>query len=142
MGHLSRWSALAFLCPERFVEAGQWVDFDLRTWSREEYKWRGEGWTPWNDTVQRPSETVLSGRGDCDDYAFVAASWALARDRPGVGIAVMGHYVGGVVPRPTHMVAYDDAPTVYSSGSIYDDMTVREYVDRFEDYDWYLARSV
>jgi hypothetical protein len=55
----------------------------------------------------------------------VAASWALANDRPGVGLAVCWEWP---YPWPRHAIAYDDE-RVYSSGHITEE-SVEEYAER------------
>lgn len=55
----------------------------------------------------------------------MAASWALANDRPGVGLAVCWEWP---YPWPRHAVAYDDE-RVYSSGRITRE-SVEEYAKR------------
>lgn len=140
MKRLRRWSALVFLFPERYVEPAGFEDFDLHEWSRETFEWRREGQWPWQDTVQETAETLLSGRGDCDDYALLAASWSLAHGHTGVGLAVMGHYAAHVLPRPTHMVAYD-AVHVYSSGRIVRG-TPQAFVADSDRYDWVVCNGI
>lgn len=110
-----RWTLLTFLFPGRYVERGPfWPTFDLEEWSRSVYTWNEDPWNGFRDFAGRPSDTVSRGEGDCEDYALVAASWALARGHDGVGIAFCWE---SSRPWPTHVVAFDDE-RVYSSGDI------------------------
>lgn len=110
---LKRWSPLTFLFPSRYVDRDEfWVDFDLDTWSREEYTWTQDPWNGFRDFAAHPKDTVDRDRGDCEDYALVAIAWAIAQDRSGVGI---GFCWKRPYPWPTHVIAFDDE-RVYSSG--------------------------
>jgi len=132
------WMVWSF--PNRYVEESyRWRTFDLHDWSRNEYEWKADPPGLWNDRVQRPSDTVRKGTGDCDDYALVAASCSVSKGRRGVGLAVMGHYNWGV-PVPTHMIAYDRHET-YSSGRIRHE-SPDEFVERDRRYDWVWTRRV
>lgn len=112
---IRRWTPLTFLFPGRYVERGPfWSTFDLEGWSRSVYTWTEDPWNGVRDFAGRPSKTVSRGEGDCEDYALVAASWALARGYEGVGIAFCWE---SSRPWPTHVVAFDDE-RVYSSGDI------------------------
>jgi len=66
----------------------------------------------------------------------VAASWALANDRPDVGLAVCWEWP---YPWPRHAIAYDDE-RVYSSGEITEE-SVEEFNDR-EGYRFALRRPL
>lgn len=132
----TRPSFLVFLRTGRYLdESYDWERFDIETWSEEEYDWRRDPWNGVRDFVNRPEETVETGRGDCDDYALVAASWASAVGREGVGMAVCGS--SRVLPQ--HMVAFDSERT-YSSGTIHD-CGPGEYLDG-SDYSWLYARQL
>lgn len=112
---LRRWTPLTFLFPRRYIETGsRWADFDLRSWATDEYEWRQDRWNGLIDLAKRPSETVSSGRGDCEDFALTAASWATARNRAGVGLGICWERTR---PWPTHVIAFDD-DYVYSSGDV------------------------
>lgn len=114
---LTWWTPLTFCFPKRYVDAGSfWRTFDIETWSREFYDWTQDDWHGLKDFARPPRETVDSGRGDCEDYALVAASWAVANERPDVGLAFC---IDETVPWPSHVVAYD-AQRVYSSGVIHE----------------------
>lgn len=76
---LQRWTPLTFLVPQRYVDRDeQWETFDLLKWSREEYEWTQDPWNGYRDFARRPRETRREGYGDCEDYALVAVSWAVA----------------------------------------------------------------
>jgi len=124
---LDRWTPFAVVWPERYVSDDEdlWSSLDIEDWSRREYEWIEDDWNGFLDFARRPHETLASGRGDCEDYALVAASWALANDRPGVGLAVCWEWP---YPWPRHAIAYDDE-RVYSSGHITEE-SVEEYAER------------
>lgn len=110
-----RWTPLTFLFPRRFIEAGQfWDDFDLRDWAAGTYEWTQDPWNGLVDFAKRPRETITDDRRDCEDFALVAASWAVANDRPDVGL---GFCWESNRPWPTHVITYD-TDYVYSSGNI------------------------
>lgn len=112
---LTWWTPFTFLFPDRYVDTGSfWRSFDVESWSADYYDWTQDDWNGLQDIAQPPRETVEAARGDCEDYALVAASWAVANDRNDVGIAFC---IDSQVPWPTHVVAYD-AERVYSSGTI------------------------
>lgn len=113
---LRRWSPLTFVFPRRYVDRSEfWSDFDLEEWSRSSYEWVEDPWNGLLDFARRPAETISRGEGDCEDYALVALSWAVAHGRTGVGLAFCW---GRRYPWPTHAIAFDDE-RVYSSGDIF-----------------------
>lgn len=131
----TRPSFLVFLRTHRYLDDEfDWASFDFEAWSDEEYTWRQDPWNGVKDFVNRPQWTVENGRGDCDDYALVAASWASANGRDGIGMGVCGT---GLLPR--HMIAFDSEHT-YSSGVIRD-CGPGEYLDRSE-YTWLYTRTI
>jgi hypothetical protein len=133
-----RWTPLVFLFPNRYVAQGPfWVEFDLERWSRAEYEWTRDGWDGLRDFAARPAETVDRGRGDCEDYALVALSWAVAHDREAAGIAFCWE---SPYPWPRHVVAFDHE-RVYSSGEI-TRQTVDEWVADSSRYDFALERRL
>lgn len=120
-----RWTPLTFLFPGRYVDRDPfWAEFDLEGWS---YDWVQDDWNGLSDFATPPRETVERGQGDCEDYALVAISWAVANDREGVGIAFCWELPW---PIPTHVIAFDDE-RVYSSGEILT-MSVEAWVERSE----------
>jgi hypothetical protein len=130
-----RFSLVVFFLTHRYLDTEyDWAAFDIEAWSRTSYQWREDAWRGLHDVVQKPETTVATGRGDCDDYALVAASWATAVGRDDVGVALCGRG-----PRILHMVAFD-ADRTYSSGDIYD-TGPGAYLDRSE-YTWIYTRLV
>jgi len=112
---LRRWTPFTFLFPNRYVDRDErWGEFDLAEWSDEEYEWDQDPWNGVRDFAQRPGETVDRREGDCEDYALVAVSWAVANDRDGIGFAFCWERP---YPWPRHVIAFDDE-RVYSSGHV------------------------
>jgi len=110
-----RWTPLTFLFPSKYVETDAfWEEFDFEAWSGSDYTWTRDPWNGFRDFARRPRETVDRKRGDCEDYALVALSWAVANGRDGVGLAFCWEWP---FPWPTHVIAFDDE-RVYSSGYI------------------------
>lgn len=132
-----RWTPLTMLAPDRYVDRRtDWTTFDFLGWSRDEYEWTRDEWEGYRDFAARPTECLERGYGDCEDYALVAVSWALANDRSGVGL---GFCFELPIPWPTHVVAFDDE-RVYSSGEV-----TTESVDAWladSKYDRLLRRRV
>ncbi|WP_066414039.1 hypothetical protein [Halorubrum aethiopicum] len=114
---LRRWTPFTFLAPSRYVDRDdRWEEFDLAEWSRSEYDWTQDPWNGFRDFARRPRECVEADRGDCEDYALVALSWAVAHDRDGIGIGFCWNLP---YPWPRHVIAFDDE-RVYSSGEIHE----------------------
>lgn len=112
---LSHWTPFTYVFPWRYVEPAEPVaSIDIESWSRSEYDWVSDAWNGLRDFATPPAETLAKGEGDCEDYALVAASWALANDRSGVGLAFC---IERPKVWPTHVIAFDEE-RVYSSGSI------------------------
>lgn len=112
---IRRWTPLTFLAPRRYLEAVPFEqESEFRTWAREQYDWTEDPWNGFLDFAARPTETVEAGRGDCEDFALVAVSWAIEQGRPGVGL---GFCWESTRPWPTHVIAFDEE-YVYSSGTI------------------------
>ncbi|MFW5917993.1 MAG: hypothetical protein ACOCR0_00775 [Haloferacaceae archaeon] len=134
---LRRWTPLTMLAPRRYVDRSDfWTEFDLQEWSVSDYEWTRDPWNGYRDFAKRPVETISEDEGDCEDYALVAISWAIARDRPGVGIGFCWELP---YPWPRHVIAFDEE-YVYSSGDIVDE-SVEEYLER-SVYDSILRRPV
>lgn len=132
-----RWTPLTFLAPTRYIDEGPFEEeFELRTWARDHYEWTQDPWNGLLDFAERPADTVEVGRGDCEDFALVAISWAVARERSGVGL---GFCWESTRPWPTHVIAFDDE-YVYSSGSISEE-SVDEWLDDSK-YAYVLRRRV
>lgn len=113
---LRRWTPLTFLLPSRYLDRDRdWEAFDLVAWSRDEYRWQQDRWNGLLDIARTPAETLDRRRGDCEDYALVAASWAVGNGREGVGLGLCWELSR---PWPTHVIAFDEE-FVYSSGEIW-----------------------
>jgi hypothetical protein len=131
-----RWTPWVIVAPRRYVGRGdEWGSFDFESWS-ERYEWREDEWNGWVDVARRPDDTVADETGDCEDYALVAASWALARGRTPVGV---GFCFTPWLPIPRHAIAYD-RDRVYSSGEVREE-SVDAFLDRTE-YAWALRRRL
>lgn len=134
---IRQWTPLTFLMPSRYIDRSDfWTEFDIKEWSSKTYKWKQDSWTGYRDFAKRPAETISDGEGDCEDYALVAASWALAQDRQGVGL---GFCWKRFDPRPRHAITFDDE-LVYSSGKITRE-SVEEYLRR-SPYKYCLRRRL
>lgn len=134
---LTRWTPFTYLFPSHYIETGEaMASLDLESWSRTEYDWVSDPWNGLRDFAKPPSETLEEAEGDCEDYALVAASWALANDRNDVGIAFCIQK-----PKfwPTHVIAFDDEH-VYSSGYI-SSSSVDSWLEG-SDYDYALRRRI
>ena len=132
-----RWAPLTFVAPARYVDRDDfWRSFDLESWSQSEYDWTQDDWNGYLDFTRYPRECVESGRGDCEDYAFVAISWAVAQDRDGIGLAFCWK---PPYPWPRHVIAYDKE-RVYSSGTIHEASVDEWKAD--SDYRFVLRRRV
>lgn len=134
---LRRWTPLTALVPQYYVDSDvDWEGFDLRDWSATSYDWSRDPWNGYRDFAKRPEETIADGAGDCEDYALVAASWALAHGRSGVGLGFCWEWP---YPWPRHVIAFDET-NVYSSGDITEG-AVNDYLERSE-YDYCLRRRI
>jgi len=132
-----RWTPLTYVAPGRFVDRDPfWADFDLEDWAAAEYQWNQDRWNGFADFARRPRRTVSAGTGDCEDFALVAVSWAVANGREDVGIAFCWK---PPYPWPSHVIAFD-AERVYSSGDV-DRTSVDAWVDE-SDYVFTLRRRV
>jgi hypothetical protein len=132
----TRWTPFVFTWPRRYVGRGdRWATFDFDGWSTT-YEWSEDEWNGWLDVARRPDDTITERTGDCEDYALVAASWALAQGRTPVGL---GFCFPSRAPVPRHVVAYD-RDRVYSSGEIREE-SLDDYLDRTE-YTWALRRRL
>jgi hypothetical protein len=136
LGTVARWTPFVVALPRRYVGRGdRWATFDFDGWTAG-YTWGEDEWNGWLDVARHPDDTIAAATGDCEDYALVAASWALARGRTPVGL---GFCFRSWIPVPRHAVAYD-RDRVYSSGDIREE-TLDEYLDRSE-YTWALRRRL
>ena len=132
-----RWTPWTMLVPSRYVDRQRdWSDFDFERWAEESYDWVSDPWNGYLDFARRPGETIAGERGDCEDFALVAASWAIATGRNGVGLAFCWEVP---YPWPRHVIAYDEE-FVYSSGDV-ERTSVSEWVEESK-YAFALRRRV
>lgn len=127
-----------FLSPRLYIDDDfNWTDFDMRRWSEQEYDWQQDDWNGLKDTVQRPTDTLRTGRGDCDDYSLVALSWLDSTTDHRLYLSILY----SLSHRQGHMVTYDATDeTVYSSGEVLD-MTLDEY-ELQSPYSWRMDRKI
>lgn len=112
------------------------IDLDINKWSEEHYEWEPDEWNGWKDFTSDPVQTVETGLGDCEDYAFVVASWAYNK---GYDVTFAMHFQG-YVPIPKHMTVKVNG-NVYSSGEIHKRKTHEEYL-KDSKYDWMIRRKM
>lgn len=121
--------------PGRYLDPDAAGGIDVVRWS-EEFEWEQDAWSGYRDTVDPVEEVIETARGDCDDYAVVVASWAVARGRdPSLVLCKEDGQ------RFTAHVAVWDGERVYSSGDVHDDTDPDEYVEGSQ-YDTYHLRDV
>lgn len=134
---LRRWTPFVMVRPQHYVSRSDfWEEFDLFEWAGGVYEWTEDPWNGFRDFAKRPQRTVSDGRGDCEDFALVAASWAIAQDRDNVGL---GFCFTWPRPWPVHAIAYD-ANRIYSSGYI-SEVAVTEWLANSR-YDYCLRRPI
>lgn len=132
---LRDWTPLVFLSPEsHFAQQIQYLD--LERWSEEVYEWEEDGWNGWKDFASDPVHTVWTNRGDCEDYALVAGSWAYAHGYS----MTFALCFQGYSPIPQHMVVSFKG-NVYSSDGIRFDTTLEEYIEESK-YDHHITRNI
>jgi hypothetical protein len=135
---ITDWGPFLFLRPEEYVDPEAIGELDMVTWSDDYYDYkRDRGWWIFGDWIQEPKETILRGKGDCEDYAIVAASWNL---REGKDVWFGWMWEGVWPPYPTHVIAFTDR-SVFSSGRIFWDTDVSEYIEMTK-YTHYVSRKV
>lgn len=100
----------------------RWGSLDPLGWSRNDYERTEDPWNGDRDFARTPRGTVRTGRGDREDCALVAPSWAVARGRSGVGVGFRWELP---FRWPRHVLAVDDE-RVHSSGVV-----SRERVDEW-----------
>lgn len=111
---LRRWAPFVTAAPGRYADPEAIPEgFDFEAWA-DEFEWTQDPWNGWLDVAATVPETIETERGDCEDYALVAVSWGLVRDRSGLGMAFC---FPPRSPVARHVIAYDDE-RVYSSGRI------------------------
>ncbi len=101
------------LRPERYVKPElDWSSFDLR-WFNKKFTWQEDKLFGVWDRLQPVEETLSKRQGDCEDYAFVAASYLLSETDEPVSLAYL---MRGV---EAHIVCFTD-DAVYSSGKTFE----------------------
>lgn len=80
LGWPPRVTALFLWFPRWYVDPDAAGHVDVVRWS-EEFDWRQDAWNGLRDTVDPVAGVLETASGDCDDYAVVVASRALARGR-------------------------------------------------------------
>lgn len=132
----TRLTPFVILWPHRYLGDEEFFeDFNFLEWN-DEYKWEQDAWSGYRDVAKRPQRTVNTARGDCEDYALVAASWLRANDRPATLVVLwrQGSFLGD------HVVCYSEN-TVYSSGEIHWGTSLEKYVEDSE-YVRYITREI
>lgn len=132
----SRPTPLFILAPSRFLDSQAAAYLDIETWS-DNFEWERDDWGGFKDTVTPVAETIETQTGDCDDYAAVVASWAVARDRD-VSLLLCWER-GSRLPVPDHIAVVDNE-SVYSSGLILP-MSAEAYI-QWSHYERYRVRTV
>lgn len=106
---------------------------DIALWSEHFYEWTPDGVF---DSIQRPLDLWFNYRGDCEDYAVLAGCvLATNTDRS----LTLG-FAGKEWQPPSHVVL-SDGHDVYTSGVIFRDITLSEYIE-YSDYDYVLPRRL
>lgn len=132
----SKWTPLLLVKPRSFVTENEyWRYFDIEEWSEEDYEYVEDPYGGIGDYAKEPYKTEVDG-GDCEDYAVLVASWALSNGLD----AELALCFKWWSPVPKHAVCRADS-NVYSTGDIYSDVTINEYIEESE-YDWYLSRTL
>lgn len=133
---LRNFTPFVILWPRKYLGSEeQFKDIDIEQWSRE-YSWESDEWNGFKDFTQAPSITYEEKHGDCEDYAMVVLSWLKANDRDAHMLVLWQK--GDIAA--SHVAVYDGRD-VYSSGSIFRDCTVHDYVERSK-YSHVLNRKV
>lgn len=130
-----RLTAIFLRYPGRYVDPDAAGSLDVLRWS-DEFDWEQDAWKGFRDTVDPVEDVIETATGDCDDYAVVVASWAVAADRdPSL---VVCKTPGGFLP--SHVAVWD-GERVYSSGNVHHDTDPDEYLEE-SPYDRYRLRHV
>lgn len=109
---LTRWTPLVFMAPGKYLDTEyDWRSFDLESWSNY-FTYEPDGWNGLNDTTDPPRRTIRREKGDCDDYALVAASWLLGNNHSAKLV-----YCYKPWPFQAHLIAVGNGKT-YSTGQI------------------------
>lgn len=123
MSFLPRPTPLFVVSPRGFLDPEAAKYLDIIEWS-ETFEWQADDWGGWKDTVD-PVPTIIDSQiGDCDDYAAVVASWAIANNLDATLLYCWEP--GSFMPTPDH-IAVAVCDYVYSSGLIRP-ITPEEYI--------------
>lgn len=129
------WTPLWLLYPKLLLSTESSVAMlDLENWIEHHFEWEQDEWGGWKDFVSDPVKTVRTKKGDCEDFAFVVASWAYYRYHE-VTFALC---FDGLRPEHTVVAFGGD---VYSSDGVYRDTSIDEYVSK-KRFSWCVKRSV
>jgi len=124
---------LIFVDPPSFIDIDSVKHIDLQSWS-DRFSWREDPWNGLRDTAQPVPKTLQSGEGDCEDYAFVAASKRIEEGCTDVSLGLR------LDPTPAHVVVHD-GDRIYSSGVISEEPDRDQYA-RESRYSHILWRNV
>ena len=114
-------TALFVAAPRRYLEPVPAFDAEAIA-ANWRYR-RDPLWGLW-DVAHAPSEVMKYERGDCVDYARLAASWVFHHTERPLALYILGR----VHNPPGHLVAVD-GEHVYSTGHVYD-LSIEEYAAR------------
>lgn len=112
--------------------------FSFEEWRTCEYNWDQDDFGGLLDLTQSVPKTIELGNGDCEDFAFVAASWGISHNKE-TSIGIVGVKKFGI-PLVQHVVAVVDG-YIYSSGEKIE-ATLDEYVEQHDTYTWGIERSI
>jgi len=102
------------LSPERHIETGpEFAKVDLREWSDTAYTYEPDSFGLVGDVLTPPTRLLAGAQGDCEDYAFFAASVLAAQGVTDIDLVSMWK------PGVGHVVCEANGRT-YSSGNIFD----------------------
>lgn len=146
---LTRLTLFLVLFPNLFIKVKrEWADLNLHHWSHDVYSWDSDGRL---DFVSYPEFTYFYQSGDCEDYALVvlctifskakysqAGQYGQVSDASGLG--EINLCVCGQGYKPNHAVV-EARGRIYSSGEIYNNTTLEEFIEQ-TDYDWGKRRRV
>lgn len=133
---IGRWTYFVYVFPSHYVEESRkWRERDIEAWSEDHYFWQQDEYNGLKDFAQKPEKTWRTCRGDCEDYALVAAS-CLTSSGHNVSICFCGSNL-----LAEHVFCYDrDTCTIYSSGKIIDSILLEYIAD--SEYSWVKPRHV
>lgn len=106
---ITRHSALLYAAPRWFIEGGEWDRFDYHEWAADVFEWERDPGGLWRDRASYPSDTITTGRGDCDDYAVVALNYLWHTTERPLAVAITTRRVGGIMPQ--HVLVFDGERT-------------------------------